>query len=250
MATTAYAYKYDEHGHYEHSVLVMEDPLGGGLLVPSDCVEFAPDEDKLKSSWAKLNADKTAWEYTVKPTAASECIGMSVKHSDQCMWAHEVRALFETLCNADNEHYRVVRDDNLTQTVEAIPEKTFEELQTAKLQNLESKASQFDNLMKCDAMVIKSSLGFNANADIRSQNNIDGLLSADKEPVQYRDADNVFHSLSLNNLSTLKIECIQNGQNLYVQKWAYQQQILACTTKEELDAIELNFVMMDFSAAE
>lgn len=249
MTTTATAYSFDEHGHYKNAVMVMNDPISGELLLPEDCVTFAPDEKKLATAWAQLNDDKTAWNYTTKPTTAAECVGMYVKHTDQCPWAHEVRALFEALCEADKEHYRVVRDDELTQTVEAIPEKTLEEVRTEKLQEVDSAASQYQSY-NCKALYITSSLGFKVNADQCSQKNMEVLISLlpdDETTTTYKIYDNSFKELTKPQLKTLLSESEQNGVNLYQQKFAYQAKIKACTTISELNAIEVKFEMMDFS---
>ena len=48
-------------------------------------------------------------------------------------------------------------------------------------------------------------------------------------------------------LKVILKEYVINSQNLYYQKWAYEEQIKACTTIEELNAIEFNFTMKDFS---
>lgn len=252
MTKIATAYRYDEHGHYMNAETVMEDPLSGGLLIPEDCVEFAPDEEKLQTSWAKLNAKKTAWTYTTKPTTAAECVGISVKHSDQCPWAYEVRDLFEKLCAEDSEHYHVVRDDELTQTVEAIPEKTFEELKTSKLQALSSESSKYQ-AWNCKEMYITSSLGFAVNSDQCSQNNISvliGMLPDDTTTTSFKVYDNTFKALNKPQLKTLLSECAQAGLALYQTKFGLQEAINKATTKEELDAIEIKFEMADFSKTE
>ena len=127
------------------------------------------------------------------------------------------------------------------------PEKTLEELKEKKLDELTAAGHQFDNQLVNEDMIINSSLGFKANADLRSQNNINGLIAANKEPVAYVDSQNAVHTLTLAQLNTLLAECIENGQYLYQQKWAYRAQINACTTKEELAAITFEFKMKDFS---
>ena len=127
------------------------------------------------------------------------------------------------------------------------PEKTLEELKEKKLDELTTAGHQFDNQLVNENMIIDSALGFKANADLRSQNNINGLLTAGQEPVAYVDSQNDVHTLSLAQLNTLLAECIENGQYLYQQKWAYRAQINACTTKEELAAITFEFKMKDFS---
>lgn len=127
------------------------------------------------------------------------------------------------------------------------PEKTLEELKEKKLDELTAAGHQFDNQLVNENMIINSSLGFKANADLRSQNNINGLIAANKEPVAYVDSQNAVHTLSLAQLNTLLAECIENGQYLYQQKWAYRAKINACTTKEELAAITFEFKMKNFS---
>ena len=127
------------------------------------------------------------------------------------------------------------------------PEKTFDELKSDKLAELTAIASKFDNQLVNNEMVIKSSLGFSINADLRSQNNLRGLIAVGVEPVNYVTADNSVQSLSLEQLNILLNECTLNGQSLYLQKWEYKEQIEHVQTVDELNAIEFNFVMKDFS---
>lgn len=126
-------------------------------------------------------------------------------------------------------------------------EKTLSELKSDKLAELTSITSNFDNHLVNTDMVIKSSLGFSINADLRSQNNLRGLIAVDVEPVNFMTADNNVKSLSIEQLNILLNECALNGQNLYQQKWNYRVQIENATTVEELNSIEFNFEMKDFS---
>lgn len=126
-------------------------------------------------------------------------------------------------------------------------EKTLDELKTDKLNELSNITSKFENQLVNSDMIIKSSLGFEINADLRSQNNIRGLIAVGTEPVNFMTADDTFKSLSIENLKTLLNECALNGQNLYLQKWDYKSQIENSQTKEELDSIEFKFTMKDFS---
>lgn len=126
-------------------------------------------------------------------------------------------------------------------------EKTLDELKTDKLNELSNITSKFENQLVNSDMIIKSSLGFEINADLRSQNNIRGLIAVNVEPVNFITADDTLKSLSIENLKTLLNECALNDQNLYLQKWDYKSQIENSQTKEELDSIEFNFVMKDFS---
>ena len=129
----------------------------------------------------------------------------------------------------------------------ASKEKTLEELKTEKLSELTSITSKFDNQLVNTDMIIKSSLGFTINADLRSQLNIRRLISIGVEPVSFIVADNTTVDLSLAQLNILISECEENMQHLFDLKQSYKKQIADATTKEELDAIEIKFEMLDFS---
>ena len=126
-------------------------------------------------------------------------------------------------------------------------EKTLDELKSEKLSELTSITSKFDNQLVNNEMIIKSSLGFSINADLRSQNNLRGLIAVGVDPVNFMTADNSLKSLTLEQLNVLLSECAQNGQHLYLLKWQYREQIEQAKTVEELNAIEFNFTMHDFS---
>ena len=132
------------------------------------------------------------------------------------------------------------------------PLKPFDELKAEKLEALTTYAGQFDQY-KCDDMYVTSSIGgYKFNADIRSQTNMQGLIDvlADDATTLYKDYDNEFRTMTKADLAVLKSECLQNGQYLYQQKWTLQTKINACTSKEELDAIEIKFEMLEFNHAD
>lgn len=131
-------------------------------------------------------------------------------------------------------------------------EKTLEELKADKLEALTAYAGQFDQY-KCDDMYVTSSIGgYKFNADIRSQTNMQGLIDvlADDATTLYKDYDNEFRTMTKADLAVLKSECLQNGQYLYQQKWTLQTKINACASKEELDAIEIKFEMLEINHAD
>ena len=125
-------------------------------------------------------------------------------------------------------------------------EKTLDELKSEKLAELTSITSKFDNQLVNTDMVIKSSLGFSINADLRSQLNIRRLISIGAEPVSFIIADNTTVDLSLAQLNILISECEENMQHIFDLKQSYKKQIADATTKEELDAIDLQFPMKEF----
>ena len=127
------------------------------------------------------------------------------------------------------------------------PEKTLSELKSEKLSELTTLCHNFDDNLVNNDMYVISSLGFKVNADIRSQNNLKGLIAVNADTVNFVDYNNKIHKLKSSDLNTLLIECSKNGENLYKQKWAYAEKIKACKTIAELEKIDFNFVMLDFS---
>ena len=128
-------------------------------------------------------------------------------------------------------------------------EKSLSELKSEKLSELTAITSKFDNQLVNNEMIIKSSLGFSINADLRSQNNLRGLIAVGVEPVNFVTADNSVKSLTLEQLNVLLKESIENGKKLYETKWKYRDMILNSSSTEELNAIEFKFTMSDFSVS-
>ena len=245
MSNTQTVYRYDAKGYYIGTSLAQL--LNNELLLPSDCTKEKPT---LKDGyWSKWSGSK--WANEKIPTTCDEAIkkNLTCISNGQGQHNYEVKALLESLVAADSENYRTVVGDDFVMSIEAIPEKTLDELKAEKLEALTAYAGQFDQY-KCDDMYVTSSIGgYKFNADIRSQTNMQGLIDvlADETTTLYKDYDNEFRTMTKADLAVLKSECLQNGQYLYQQKWAYRAQINACTTKEELAAITFEFKMKDFS---
>ena len=86
------------------------------------------------------------------------------------------------------------------------------------------------------------------NGDRRTRSNLEDLITyGTTDTIQFRDYNNTMREVTKDQLKDILKENVINGQNLYYQKWAYEEQIKACTSIKELNAIELNFVMKDFS---
>lgn len=134
-----------------------------------------------------------------------------------------------------------------------VPVQPFEELKEDKLAELKSKASRFEQNV-CKDMIITSSLGFPVDADKRSQDNMRGLIDVMTDnqlnTVAYRCGDDQVRELTAAQLKTILVEALINGQNLYTQKWQFEAAINAAENKEQLDAINIAFVMSDFSNAQ
>ena len=98
-----------------------------------------------------ISDDRTEWTAVKKPTSAAECVGLFVEHKDQCSYAHELRKLFEKLCEESDGKYHVVRDEDLCQTVEPVPEPTEEEtaaqVAEQELQDFDTQISELKDRM-------------------------------------------------------------------------------------------------------
>lgn len=55
--------------------------------------------------------------------------------------------------------------------------------------------------------------------------------------VQIRDKANQFHTLTVAELSTVVVEMVDFGLGLYSHKWQREQDIDACATIEEVEAV-------------
>lgn len=248
MANTKTVYRYDSECYYIGTSLAQY--VGDDLLLPPDCTEAQPT---LKANyWARFNGKK--WVNEKIPTTCAEAIEKNLTCISNGLGLHnlQVKAVIETLVANESENYRTVVSSDFVMSIEAIPEKTLDELKAEKLEALTAYAGQFDQY-KCDDMYVTSSIGgYKFNADIRSQTNMQGLIDVLDEGTTtlYKDYDNEFRTMTKADLVVLKSECLQNGQYLYQQKWTLQTKINACTSKEELDAIEIKFEMLEFNHAD
>lgn len=125
------------------------------------------------------------------------------------------------------------------------PMKGLEDFKTDLLNKISAYADRYEQ-NKCDEMYVISSLGFRANADRRSLQNVENLIRLGQETV-FKDYDNQFHSVSIQDLETLLMEISANGSNLYNQKFQMQFAVMNLTTEQELENFEIQFEMMDFT---
>lgn len=245
MSNTKNVYRFNSEGYYVGTSLAQY--INQDLLLPPDCTETEPD---LKEGyWSKWTGK--SWSTVKIPTTCAEAIEQKLTCISNGSEVHnlQVRTVLESLVASDNENYKLVTSPDLVMSIEEIPEKTLDELKSEKLEELSSYAGKFDQY-KCDTMYITSSIkGYKFNADIRSQTNMQGLIDvlADDATTLYKDYDNEFRTMTKEDLTVLKSECLQNGQSLYQQKWTLQTKINDCTSKEELDAIEIKFEMLNFA---
>ena len=117
------AYKFDASGFFEHELTVQV--MDGNVLMPPSCTLIAPfgDEGEDGSKFYRFTGD--AWAAELKPTCAADLVGVVVSHHSQTPHDIEMRSLIQKF--AQEEGYREKRGEDLSWSVEKIPEKTPEE---------------------------------------------------------------------------------------------------------------------------
>ena len=132
----------------------------------------------------------------------------------------------------------------------AVPAPTIEEVKAHKLSELERAFLQW---YEKDA-VVTSSLGFVADSDVRAVTDVAGLITVSeatpvesRESVVFMDHANQPHTLTLEQLNTLHLEILQNGQAAYRQKWALRTAIEGAETTDAVNAIQIKFEGLDFT---
>ena len=174
-----------------------------------------------------------------------------------CKYDNETKKCLEVGTGTNTEFYKSIGmiDMEVEQAYDGsywlkgyAPTQPIEEVRQAKLSDLSAQALAFEENVNKDMLFVSSVGGYRINGDRRTRSNLEDLITySTTDAIQLRDYDNTMREVTKDQLKVILKEHVINGQNLYYQKWAYEEQIKACTTIEELNAIELNFVMKDFS---
>lgn len=243
---------FDNDGFFAYEGKAQQTK-GGSVLMPQNATQVAPDQKKLSDNFAHWNEDGKQWEYFKKPATAADFVGIKVSHKSQTAHDQELRQIIQDVTK-DSTDYKLVRgseEEGLWWGVEKIPEKTLDEVRASKLSELDSAFISWYE----DKATVTTSLGFVADSDARAMMDVNGLVTTlEAQPAETRatvafmDANNEPHLLSLEQLKTVQVEIIQNGQSAYQQKWALRTAIESAQTKEELETIEIKFVAEDYSA--
>lgn len=138
-------------------------------------------------------------------------------------------------------------DDNVlkndTNTVGGIGiELTLDEFKEIAKANLKTFFKQYENELVNPNIHIHSDLGFEINADIRSQNNVRALItlleSSDAETISYKDYDNKDHDLTLDQLKSILFEMCNYVNYIYKKRWESKKKIEDAKSIDEILAIE------------
>lgn len=121
----------------------------------------------------------------------------------------------------------------------------LDELKARKLRLLDAAFMQW----RGDGATLISSLGFTADADERAMIDVNGLVALGEGAV-FMDADNNPHELTLEELRVLQVEIIQSGNAAYQQKWTLRKAVEEAENEEELKAVAIGFLPVDFSKDE
>ena len=143
-------YLFDDDGFFYATDVVFENLQAHGTYFErGDSVDFAP-EGNHETHWFKLSGKK--WVAVKKPTCAAECVGMVISH--ESMTAHDIEARELIKKFSQEEGYREKRGEDLSWSVEKIPEKTAEEKRIEAEQMARAKRdaliSQTDYLLTPD----------------------------------------------------------------------------------------------------
>lgn len=111
-------YLYDEDKYFVDEVLCQKDE--NGLMLAADAVEQAPDVSLLAANFLKWDGEK--WSAEKKPTTPEECAAIGdLPHDKQTPRIHELRQLFDAICEG-SKSWRVEQDpDTLAKRVVPIP---------------------------------------------------------------------------------------------------------------------------------
>ena len=92
---------------------------------------------------------------------------------------------------------------------------------------------------------VMSSAGFVIDATERSNRDIDGLISVMEaggtQETTFCAADNSFHTVTLGQLRTMRLEVIAHGQALYARKWELRTAIESAETAAAVQGIVISF---------
>lgn len=117
------AFAFDAEGYFDGETAWQ--------VVDGETIE-APNSTKL-CPWGEGEADPSvfyrfidgAWTTVKKPASAEDLVGVVVSHTSTTMHDSEMRALVQKF--SDTEGYRQVRGEDLSWSIEKIPEKTPDE---------------------------------------------------------------------------------------------------------------------------
>lgn len=144
------AYRFDDAGYFEHELSVQV--IDGEALMPPSATLLPPWGDAKPDDKVFYRFDGESWKSEAKPTCAAECVGVVISHTTITPHDEEMRELIRRF--AQEEGYREKRGEDLSWSVEKIPEKTEaekrEEAEKSVRVKRDSLISETDYLLASD----------------------------------------------------------------------------------------------------
>lgn len=144
------AYRFDDAGYFEHELSVQV--IDGEALMPPSATLLPPWGDAKPDDKVFYRFDGESWKSEAKPTCAAECVGVVISHTTITPHDDEMRELIRRF--AQEEGYREKRGEDLSWSVEKIPEKTEDEKREEAEKSVRAKRdsliSETDYLLASD----------------------------------------------------------------------------------------------------
>lgn len=129
------AYRFDDAGYFEHELSVQV--IDGEALMPPSATLLPPWGEAKPDDKVFYRFGGEGWVTEPKPTCAADLVGVVVSHQSQTQRDIEMRSLIQKF--AQEEGYREKRGEDLSWSVEKIPEKTEEEKLAEAEEQIRSK---------------------------------------------------------------------------------------------------------------
>ena len=144
------AYRFDDAGYFEHELSVQV--IDGEALMPPSATLLPPWGDAKPDDKVFYRFGGEGWVTEPKPTCAADLVGVVVSHQSQTPRDIEMRSLIQKF--SQEEGYREKRGEDLSWSVEKIPEKTEaekrEEAEKSVRAKRDSLISETDYLLASD----------------------------------------------------------------------------------------------------
>ena len=143
-------------------------------------------------------------------------------------------------CNETQKAYIIESEDETYYECVAIPAPTFEEAKAAKLNELEYK---FEETVKGS---FTTEEGYNMQFNESDCNKMNGSITLNEamgiESDYLVQADNVvIENVPMSTMKNVLLQMLKQYKSMHLKKQIFRARINSCTTKEELDNIDLTF---------
>lgn len=215
-------YYFDENEIYTHEL-----PATAGTITPDNALRIAPI---LKDGFQPiLNVAKDGWAEIEDHRQQKDKRDRIIEGTGTPYWLDGD--------NYQNEAKYMIELGELPQgAITVKPLKTLAEAKTEKLAELKQNVRDEEN-----NGYVESSLDFKADATRKSKEDVDGIIqsmeNAGTSSIAFRDYDNIFHTLTLEQVKILQIDIVNKGLYIYQHKWDLQTLVESAQTIAEVEGI-------------